>query len=115
MAYNHDLARRIEEAFLRFEIDYEIKKMFGGAAFMVKDKMCVGVMQDQLMARIGPKHYDAALKKTGVHEMNFTGRPMKGYVFVDYDQLTQDQSLDEWITLCLRFNPFAKTSKRKTK
>lgn len=80
---------------------------------MVDDKMCVGIVKDQLMARIGPEAYEAELEKSGVHEMNFTGRAMKGYVFVDNEAVDFDKDLEYWIDRCLEFNPKAKSSKKK--
>ena len=82
MPFNEDLAQRIRNHFQNQEILVEEKKMMGGLCFMMDDKMCVGVVHDQLMARIGPEAYEGALEEDGVDEMNFTGRAMKGYVFV---------------------------------
>ena len=65
------------------------------------------------MARIGPDAYQGALKKKGCHEMNFTGRPMNGYVYVDPKALDLDNELEYWVQLCLDYNPKAKSSKKK--
>lgn len=80
---------------------------------MVRDKMCMGVEKDMLMARIDPEIYEKALKKKGSHEMNFTGRPMRGFVFVDPMGIDLDKDLEYWIQLCLDYNPKAKSSKKK--
>ena len=80
---------------------------------MVGGKMCMGVEKDKLMARIDPEFYNSALEKNGCHEMNFTGRPMKGFVFVDPHGIDMDKDLEYWIQLCLDFNPKAKSSKKK--
>ena len=80
---------------------------------MVKDKMCMGIEKHKLMARIGPDAYQSALKKKGCHEMDFTGRPMKGYVYVDPSAIDLDSDLEYWVQLCLDYNPKAKSSKKK--
>jgi hypothetical protein len=80
---------------------------------MVDDKMCIGVQEDNLMARIDPEIYDEALTREGCREMDFTGRPMKGFVFVDSRGYDLDSDLDSWVQLCLEFNPMAKSSKKK--
>lgn len=80
---------------------------------MVDDKMCVGVIQNELMARIDPAEYAQALKRAGCREMNFTGKPMKGFVFVDPDGTDADDDLDYWAELALEFNPRAVSSKKK--
>ena len=67
------------------------------------------------MARIGPNGYEDALKVEGVNIMNFTGRSMKGYVFIDMDAIDADDQLEYWIDKCLIFNPLAKSSKRRKK
>lgn len=87
----------------------------GGLCYMVADKMLCGIIKEQLMARIGPDLYEEALKQDGVNIMNFTGRSMKGYVFVEMDALDTDEQLEYWVGLCLLFNPKAKSSKRKKK
>ena len=65
------------------------------------------------MARIGLDAYEDALIKEGCSEMNFTGRKMKGYVFVEADAFDMEVDLEYWIDLCLAFNPFAIASKKK--
>ena len=81
MAYDEHLANRTREL-LFGKRNVKEKKMMGGLTFMVNDKMCVGILNDDLMARIDPDVYESALEKTGCRIMNFTGRPMKGFVFV---------------------------------
>ena len=86
---------------------------------MVDDKMCCGIhfdkkkQTDLLMARIGAQAFEAALQREGCHPMDFTGRPMKGYVFVTPEGFDTDDDLSHWLQLCLDFNPMAKSSKRK--
>lgn len=87
--------------------------MFGGLCFMVNDKMYVGVVKDELMARIHPEVYEKALQKEGCSEMNFTGRPMKGFVFVSQEATDLDTDLEYWLQLALDFNPQATSCKKK--
>lgn len=111
MAFNEQISNRIREA-LVFCADVTEKYMFGGVCYMVNGKMCVGVVGDEMMCRIGEDCYEASLEKPGCREMVFTGRPMKGYVFVDQSVLKTHQDYQYWIDLCLAFNPKAKASKK---
>ena len=115
MAYNEFLADRIRLILKEKGKPFEEKKMMGGLAFMIDAKMCVGVVRDDLMARIAPEAYDVSLERTGCREMNFTGRPMKGFVFVGPEGTDMDHDLAYWIQLALDFNPRAKASKKKNK
>ncbi len=102
MAYDEGLAVRVEEVLFHV-VDMEQKKMFGGMAFMVGGHMCVGVVNDDLMARVGPERYEEALGKRHAREMTFTGKPMKGMVFVGAEGISEDSDLENWIDICLRF------------
>jgi TfoX/Sxy family transcriptional regulator of competence genes len=113
MAYNEHLAERIERILVAKKVDFFAKKMMGGLTFMVDNKMCVGIVKDDLMARIGTDNYEMALTKNGCREMNFTGRTMKGYVFVNPEGVDFEEDLEYWIQLALDFNPLAKASKKK--
>jgi TfoX/Sxy family transcriptional regulator of competence genes len=113
MAYDEYLAERIRNAFKDKGIAPEEKKMMGGICYMVNDKMCAGVVDDKLMARLDPGIYEEALSKKGCKPMDFTGRPMKGFVYVEPEGIDMDDELAEWIQLCLDYNPKAKSSKRK--
>jgi len=113
MAYNEHLAERTRRIFAEKKVPYSEKKMMGGLCFMVDEKMCAGIVKDELMARIHPGLYEKALKKKGCKEMNFTGKPMKGYVFIDADGTDMDADLEYWLQLCIDFNPLAKSSKKK--
>src|SRR4051812_34681181 len=112
MAYNEKLNDRIREA-LEHIPGVEEKHMFGGICYMVNGKMCVGVARDEMMCRIDPGIYEAALEKKGCREMDFTGRAMKGYVFVGEEGLKTKKELEYWIGLCLDFNGRAKAAKKK--
>ena len=115
MPYNEHLADRINNFFKAENTSFSEKKMFGGLCFMVDNKMCVGIVKDELMARIGEQKYAEALTKKGCKEMTFTGRPMKGYVYLDEDSLDLDADLEYWLQMALDFNPLAKASKKKIK
>jgi TfoX/Sxy family transcriptional regulator of competence genes len=102
MAYDGGLAERI-----RLVLDEEMrvseKEMFGGIAFLLDGKMFVGIVKDDLMVRVGPDHYDASLKRAHVRPMDFTGKPMLGYVFVAPDGVEEDTELERWIRLAASF------------
>ena len=115
MPYDEYLADRIRRSLKDHKAQCDEKKMFGGIAFMVDDKMCMGVIRDQLMARVGPNAYEEALRKPGAQPMDFTGRPMKGYIFVDSVGIDNDDQLDHWTKFCLAYNPEAKSSRKKSK
>jgi hypothetical protein len=102
VAFDPGLAERIRDA-LRDQRDTSERKMFGGLAFMSRGHMFVGILGDTLMARVGPDHYAGALARPGVREMDFTGRPMKGYVFVAPEAVADDAELQRWIARCLGF------------
>lgn len=115
MAYDELLADRIRNVLREKHITNEEKKMMGGLCFMVDDKMCIGIIKNELMARIDPEIYSEALTKKGCKEMNFTGRPMRGFVFVDPEGIDMEKDLEYWVELCLEYNPKAKSSKKKQK
>lgn len=102
MAYDEGLAERIRAVVMDRPNTAE-KKMFGGIAFMLNDYMFVGINQDLLMARVGPDNYPDALAQPHVREMDFTGRSMKGYVFVEPAGIEEDAQLQYWVDLCTGF------------
>ena len=114
MAYNEQLADRIRELLVNLP-KIEEKHMFGGVCFMVDDKMCIGVVKDEVMCRIDPALDEIVLEKNGCRPMDFNGKTMKGYVFVNDDALRSESDYHYWINLCLEFNPKAKASKKKVK
>jgi TfoX N-terminal domain len=101
MPYDQGLAERIREV-LQSESGIKEKKMFGGIAFMARDYMFVGIVGDTLMARVGPDEYEQALSRAHVREMDFTGRPMNGYVFVETPGFESDADLAYWVRRCHR-------------
>ena len=80
---------------------------------MVNGKMCVGIIKNDLMVRIDPNIYELALREKGCREMNFTGKPMKGFVFIDSTGTRTEKELKSWIDLALDFNKRAKASKKR--
>ena len=110
MAYSEKLAHRIR-ARLAGLPNIEEKEMMGGLTFMLNDKMCVGIIKDELMCRIDPEIYNTVLGRKGCRPMDFTGRPMKGWIIVDEDGM--DNGFDDWIELALDFNKKAKAYKKK--
>jgi TfoX/Sxy family transcriptional regulator of competence genes len=112
MAYNEKLADRIREIIAVTHKKVEEKKMFAGLCFMVNDKMCVGVHEDRIMVRLDPAVFDKVIEKEGCEPMNFTGKVMKGFVFVNEEVLKTKKQLDYWVQLGLQFNKFAKASKK---
>ncbi len=114
MSYNETLVNRIRELLVH-QLQVEEKNMFGGVCFMVNDKMCIGVVKDELMCRINPELDEIVLEKTGCRPMEFTGKRMKGFVFVNEEGLRSNKEYEYWLNLCLDFNPLAKASKKKVK
>jgi TfoX/Sxy family transcriptional regulator of competence genes len=114
MAYSEALADRLRNYFSSVR-KVEEKKMFGGLCFMVDDKMCVGAVGDELMARIDPETFDAALKKKGVRPMDHSGKSMKGFIFVAPHAIDNEKDLKYWLNEALEFNPKAKSSKKPAK
>lgn len=102
MAYDEGLAERLREQ-LQMHNEVQERKMFGGLCFMVSQHMCCGIVDDMLMARVGPKNYEVCLNKEHAREMNFTGKPMKGMVFVSSDGISEDEDLSYWVNLCCEF------------
>lgn len=102
MAYNEELAQRIRTLVVRHTHVSE-KRMFGGLAFLWHGHMFVGIVGDDLMARIGKPQHAAALAQPHVRTMDFTGKPMAGYVFVAPAALVGDSELTKWVGLCEAF------------
>jgi TfoX/Sxy family transcriptional regulator of competence genes len=96
MAIDDGLAQRIREA-LDEETDVSERRMFGGLAFMLRGDMCVGVVGEELMVRVGPDGYERALREPHARQMDFTGRAMRGFVYVGADGLASDSELCGWV------------------
>lgn len=102
MAFDEGLAERIRNL-LRDQNNVVEKKMFGGLCFMVSGHMAVGIVNDKLMARVGPDRYEESLSKPHALKMDFTGRPMKGMIYVTPEGVQKDQDLKLWLDTCLSF------------
>ena len=113
MAFDEKLADRVREIIAVTHDNIEEKRMFGGLCFMVNEKMCIGVEQERLMMRLDPAKYEEYLEKDGATPMDFTGKVMKGYVFVDKDAVSAKTKLEYWVKLALEYNKIAKASKKK--
>jgi len=121
MAYDEFLADRIKRTLDEKKINFTFKKMMGGLLFSVEEKMLCGIHIDKkygdslLMVRIGEEAYSKEIDKEECLPMDFTGRPMRGYLFVTPDGFDLDEDLAYWIQLTLDFNPIAKASKKRKK
>ncbi len=73
------------------------RRMFGGVCFTLNGNMACGVVNTDLMVRVGPHRYADALRQPHVREMDFTGRAMKGYVFISAPGIKSNSSLKYWI------------------
>lgn len=113
MPYSEELAGRVRKFLEPHKKHIEEKKMMGGLTFMLRDKMCVGVLKDELMCRIDPEIHNDTIKKKGCRTMDFTKKPMKGFVFVNPSGTTSEKDLKGWISLAVDFNAKAKASKKK--
>lgn len=96
MAYDEALADRIRDAIGPRKGVTE-KKMFGGVAFLLDGKMFCGIAKDDLMVRVGPDRYETSLAEANVRPMDFTGRPMNGYVFVGSKGTKSKEAIRKWV------------------
>ncbi|MBK6642759.1 MAG: TfoX/Sxy family protein [Bacteroidia bacterium] len=112
MVCDEKLAERIRTR-LAMLSNVEEKKMMGGITFMYNDKMCVGVYKDNLMRQIDPEQHEQAIKRPGCKTMDFTSRPMIGFVLIDDPGMKTQKEFDFWIGMALEFNSRAKSGKRK--
>lgn len=103
MAYDEALAQRVQDALARRR-DVEEKRMFGGVAFMVRGHMAVGVNKDHLMVRVAPSDGDRWLSEAHVRPMDFTGKPMRGFLFVDPAGVRTTRAVAKWVERALAFN-----------
>ena len=121
MAYDQYLGERIIRTLTELKADFTYKPMMGGLLFSVDDKMLCGIHHDKkiganlLMCRIGEEAYAREIGKDVCLPMDFTGKPMKGYIFVTPEGYDMEEDLEYWLQLALDFNPFAKSSKRRKK
>ena len=102
MTYDDGLAHRVR-AVLDSRADPTEAEMFGGLGFLLGGNMCCGVIEDALVVRVGPEGYDDALAEPHARPFDFTGREMRGWVFVDPPGLAEDEDLAAWVERCLGF------------
>jgi len=102
MPYDDGLAHRVRGA-LEPRAETTEREMFGGLGFMVDGNMCCGAIEDSLVARVGPDAYDDALEEPHARPFDFTGREMRGWVFVDPPGLAADDDLEAWVERSLAF------------
>ncbi len=114
MPFNSELSDRIREA-LSGELDVEEKFMFGGVCYMVNSKMCMGVVGEELMCRVDPMVSADYLERHGTRPMDFTGKSMKGFVFVNEEGYHRKADFMFWVNASLTYNPLAKSSKKKVR
>ena len=94
--FDEGLAERVREM-LDATRNLSERRMFGGLAFLVGGHMCVGILQDRLMVRVGAEAYEQALRDRHAREMDFTGKPLKGFVYVLPAGLASDAALRKWV------------------
>jgi TfoX/Sxy family transcriptional regulator of competence genes len=113
MAFDEQLAARVREL-LSDRSDTAERRMFGGLTFMVSGQMCCGVQGDELILRLGPDGADEALTSPHARPMDFTGRPLAGFVTVSRDGLS-GPALARWVERAVAWaeSPPPKTSRRR--
>ena len=102
MAFDETLAARLRDALVGTTGVTE-KAMFGGKAFLLDGNMLVGVIQNELVARVGPERFEAAVARNGARPFDFSGRPMSGWVMVGPEGCQTDASLNAWIEEALGY------------
>lgn len=113
MSYSESLANRVRAA-LDGEKGITEKAMFGGLAFLHEGRMFCGLIGDELMVRVGPEAHEAALAQPQVRPMDFTGRPMKGYVYVGAPGCAKPADTRRWAKAGLNFVLTLPAKKPKT-
>ena len=115
MAYDEYLQERIDLILKEKRVQFVSKKMMGGLCYLVDNKMCMGIIKNDLMARVGDANYNELINKEGARPMDFTKRPLKGFIYVSPEGVDYDDDLEFWIQKCLDYNPEAKASKKSIK
>ena len=96
VAYSEQLADRTRAALVASR-DLQERSMFGGLAFMVNGHMCCGIIGEELMVRVGPDLYESSLAQAHTREMDFTGKILKGMVYVGSEALGSERELGQWV------------------
>lgn len=112
MAYNLNLADRVRSYLGSTREKIEEKKMFSGLTFMVNDKMCICISEENLMCRFDPRRQEEVLGKIGVQPMIMKEKQLRGYCYVNPEGFKTKKDFDFWLQLCLDFNKKAKSSKQ---
>ena len=115
MPFDEKIAGQVRAMIANCTDNVEEKVMFGGLCFMVNDKICIGVKKDTLLVRIAPEVYEQEKEKDGRQPMVHQGKPVKSYLFVDYDSMHNHENLQYWVKLALDYNPHAPLSQAKQK
>ena len=102
MACDEALAARVR-GILSPVAGFSEKKMFGGLCFLIHGNMCCGVLKDELVLRLEPARAEKLLARPHTRPMDFTGRPLKGFVFIDAGGLGTGRQLRPWVARALRF------------
>jgi hypothetical protein len=117
MAYDELLAKRIRSILTPHQKHLEEKKMIGGLCFMYKGKMSCGIVKEDLMVRVVPEKYESSLKMLHCRVMDFTGKVLKGFLYVDKEGIRTEKQLRSWLDLGIEFvdKQVPKTKKTKVK
>ncbi len=102
MAYDLTLAERVRKSLQR-QSGLSEKKMFGGIGFLLNGNMCCGVLGNEMIVRLGPEEAAKALQKTDTRVFDFSGRPMKGWIFVHAKGVTTDTRLNSWVDKAVKY------------
>ncbi|MCY4365832.1 MAG: TfoX/Sxy family protein [Chloroflexi bacterium] len=102
MAYDESLAHRVRKMLAPVG-DITERKMFGGLAFMLSGNMCCCIDKSNLVVRTGPHQYEDALEQLHARVFDFTGRPMRGFVYVEEEGLKDEAGLRDWVALSVKF------------
>jgi len=114
MAYNQVLTTRIGSLLFEQNVDFTEKKMFGGVGYMINDKMCIGIIKEELMLRIMDDKFEKVVSMKYAKSMQFTGKPMSGFILVEPEGLTTDTTLLKWLEYGIEFGKYGvlKTKKK---
>lgn len=116
MAYDQELAAKLRAKLAsRAGLDVTEKKMFGGLAFMVDNKMCINVSKDRLMCRFDPRMQDKLARRAGFENIHMRGRLFHGYCYIQPIGYARDEDFDFWIDLSLAANRSAQPSPKNRK
>lgn len=115
MAYNEELGCRIAGLLCDRGIEFAERRMFGGLGFMINGKMSIGIVKDDLMLRVLGSRIEQVMADPNVRPMDFTGRPMKGFVFVDSGGFEGDSALRIWLDYGVAFGRHGSVKRQKSK